>query len=83
MPQLPRATVKARAERLRQAGDQALSRHLDRQRGRTVQALVEREGLARAEDFTEVVFDGPATPGSIVALTIAGHDGRRAQAANR
>ena len=35
-------------ERLRAAGDVALARHLERQVGRTVSALVEREGLARA-----------------------------------
>ena len=84
MPQLPRATIKARAERLRQAGDAALHRHLQARIGRTVHGLVEREGLARAEDFTEVAFDsapgGLAQPGQIVALSIGGHDGRRALA---
>jgi threonylcarbamoyladenosine tRNA methylthiotransferase MtaB len=78
MPQLPRALVKDRAERLRQAGDRALSRHLQAQIGRTVHGLVEREGLARAEDFTEVTFEGLAQPGQIVALSISGHDGRKA-----
>ena len=81
MPQLPRPLVKARAERLRAEGERALVRHLDRQIGRTVQALVEREGLARAEDFTEIAFDGPAEPGTVIPLTITGHDGRRAIAA--
>jgi threonylcarbamoyladenosine tRNA methylthiotransferase MtaB len=80
MPQLERPLVKARAERLRQAGEAALARHLQRQVGRTVSALVEREGLARAEDFTEVAFEGSAAPGEIVRLRITGHDGRRAQA---
>jgi threonylcarbamoyladenosine tRNA methylthiotransferase MtaB len=78
MPQLPKAVVKARAERMREAGAAALSRHLDRQAGRTVVGLIEREGLARAEDFTEVAFVGEARPGSLVRLTISGHDGRRA-----
>ena len=78
MPQLERAVVKARAERLRAAGDAALARHLDRQVGRTVKALVERDRLARAEDFTEIAFEGAAEPGSIALLTIGGHDGRRA-----
>ena len=81
MPQLERSVVKARAERLRWAGDEALARHLGRQVGRTVSALVEREGLARAEDFTEIAFDGPAEPGRIVALTVVSHDGKRAIAA--
>jgi threonylcarbamoyladenosine tRNA methylthiotransferase MtaB len=80
MPQLPRAVVKARAERLRQAGDQALRRHLDARVGRTVHGLVEREGLARAEDFTEIAFEGLAQPGRIVPLGITGHDGRKALA---
>ncbi len=83
MPQLNRAVIKARAERLRRAGEAALSRHLDRMRGRTVRGLVERDGLARAEDFTEVAFDDPAAPGSIVGLQITGHDGRRAFGARR
>jgi threonylcarbamoyladenosine tRNA methylthiotransferase MtaB len=79
MPQLERAVVKARAERLRHAGEAALARHLDRQIGRTVRALVEREGLARAEDFTEIAFEGAAEPGTIVALRVTGHDRRRAR----
>jgi threonylcarbamoyladenosine tRNA methylthiotransferase MtaB len=80
MPQLERAVVKARAERLRAAGEAALRRHLDAQVGRTVSALVEREGLARAEDFTEIAFEGAAEPGSIVELRITAHDGKRALA---
>jgi threonylcarbamoyladenosine tRNA methylthiotransferase MtaB len=78
MPQLDRGTIKARAERLRQAGDAALTRHLDRQIGRTVSAIVERAGRARAEDFTEVVFDGEAPAGEIIRLKITSHDGERA-----
>ena len=81
MPQLERRVVKARAERLRAAGDVALARHLERQVGRTVSALVEREGLARAEDYTEVAFEGGAEPGSMARLRITAHDGKRASAA--
>ena len=77
MPQLNRAVVKARAERLRAAGDAALSRHLAGQQGRTVRALVEREGLARAEDFTELAFDGAAPIGAVLAFQVTGHDGKR------
>ncbi|HEY4030408.1 MAG TPA: tRNA (N(6)-L-threonylcarbamoyladenosine(37)-C(2))-methylthiotransferase MtaB [Caulobacteraceae bacterium] len=78
MPQLPRALIKARAERLRAAGDVALRRHLEARIGLTVHGLVERDGLARAEDFTEVAFEELAPAGSIVPLTITGHDGRKA-----
>lgn len=79
MPKVAGALVKARAERLRAEGDQALARHLDRQVGRTVEALVEREGLARAPDFTEIALDRPvAEPGAIAPVRLTGHDGRRA-----
>ena len=78
MPQLPRPVVKERARRLRAAGEAALGRHLERQVGRAVAALVERPGLARAEDFTELAFEGAAAAGAIVALQVIGHDGRRA-----
>jgi threonylcarbamoyladenosine tRNA methylthiotransferase MtaB len=77
MPQLAKAVVKDRAARLRAAGDAALVRHLARQAGRTLQALVERPGVARAEDFTEIAFEGEAEPGGMIALTVTGHDGRR------
>jgi threonylcarbamoyladenosine tRNA methylthiotransferase MtaB len=78
MPQLSGGVIKARAERLRACGEAALGRHLARQIGRSVRALVERPGLARAEDFTEVAFAGEAEPGSIIGLRVMGHDGRRA-----
>jgi threonylcarbamoyladenosine tRNA methylthiotransferase MtaB len=81
MPALPRKIVTERAQRLRAAGDAALARHLQRQVGRTIDAIVERDGLARAEDFTEVVFDGAGAPGEIVRLTVTGADGKRALAA--
>jgi threonylcarbamoyladenosine tRNA methylthiotransferase MtaB len=79
MPQLDRGLIKARAERLRGAGNAALVRHLDRQIGRVVQGLVEKPGVARAEDFTELAFEGAAEPGAILPLRVGGHDGRRAR----
>jgi len=78
MPQVDRAVIKARAERLREAGGAALARHLDRHVGRTIDGLVERKGRARAPDYTEIAFAGDAAPGEIAPLRIAGHDGVRA-----
>lgn len=75
MPQTPRETVRARAAALRAAGQSALERHLDRQLGRTVLALAEHGGRARAPDHTEIAFSGP--PGALVELVLSGHDGRR------
>lgn len=80
MPQLSRPVVKDRAARLRAAGEAALARHLHRQAGRTLSGLVERPGVARAEDFTEIAFTGEAPVGGVVALEVTGHDGRRALA---
>jgi threonylcarbamoyladenosine tRNA methylthiotransferase MtaB len=80
MPPVAKAEVKARATRLRAAGEVALARHLQRQEGRTVAGLVERSGVARAEDFTEIAFSGEARPGEIVSLVVTGHDGVRALA---
>jgi threonylcarbamoyladenosine tRNA methylthiotransferase MtaB len=79
MPRVAPMVVKERAARLRAAGADALARHLDRLRGRAARALVERPGLARAEDFTEIAFAGDAAPGAVIAGRVGGHDGRRAR----
>jgi threonylcarbamoyladenosine tRNA methylthiotransferase MtaB len=80
MPAVKGDVVKARAARLRAAGEAALVRHLDRQMGRTLAGLVERPGLARAEDFTEIAFTGEAPVGGVVDLIVTGHDGKRVTA---
>ncbi|WP_340644524.1 tRNA (N(6)-L-threonylcarbamoyladenosine(37)-C(2))-methylthiotransferase MtaB [Phenylobacterium sp.] len=78
MPQLQRPVIKDRAARLRAAGQRALERHLQRQVGRVITGLVERDGVARAEDFTEIAYVGEAAVGAIVPVRITGHDGTRA-----
>jgi threonylcarbamoyladenosine tRNA methylthiotransferase MtaB len=82
MPQLKPGVVKQRAARLRLAGEAALRRHLDRQFGRTVDALVESPARARAPDFTEIVLDesaaGNFAVGGLARVRIVDHDGRRA-----
>ncbi|MEM9965510.1 MAG: tRNA (N(6)-L-threonylcarbamoyladenosine(37)-C(2))-methylthiotransferase MtaB [Asticcacaulis sp.] len=80
MPQHPRPLIKSRAERLRAKGTEALIRHLDLQVGRTVEAIIEKAGFARAPDFTEILFEGEATIGGLAPLQITGHDGKRAHA---
>ncbi|HEX5378820.1 MAG TPA: tRNA (N(6)-L-threonylcarbamoyladenosine(37)-C(2))-methylthiotransferase MtaB [Phenylobacterium sp.] len=80
MPAVARPVVKARAARLRASGEAALARHLQRQVGRTVTGLVERPGVARAEDFTEIAFTGEAEVGRIVQMRITGFEGARALA---
>lgn len=80
MPKVKGDAVKARAARLRAAGDAALARHLAAQVGRTLSGLVERPGVARAEDFTEIAFDGEAPVGGVTRLRVTGHDGKRLSA---
>ena len=79
MPPVPGDVIKARAARLRAAGEAALVRHLDGRMGAEVSAVVERPGRARAEDFTEVVFEGDAPAGAIVRGRLVSHDGSQAR----
>ncbi len=77
MPPVPKAEVRERAARRRAAGEAALARHLASRVGRDVQGLVERPGLARAEDFSEIAFSGSAPAGEIRTFRVTGQDGRR------
>jgi threonylcarbamoyladenosine tRNA methylthiotransferase MtaB len=77
MPQVARATVKERAERLRRAGRAALSRHLEAQIGRRISVLVEDGRRGRAADYAEVVLAGAGASGAIVAALVRGQaDGK-------
>ena len=72
MPPVKGPVIKDRARRLREAGDRALQRHLERQVGRVLNGLVEKAGMARADDFTEIAFAGDAPVGEIVAMRVTG-----------
>jgi threonylcarbamoyladenosine tRNA methylthiotransferase MtaB len=81
MPQLDRASIKERAQRLREKGDAALRAFLDAQIGARRQVLTERGGIGRTEQFTAVRLNVPTAAGLIVDLTVAAHDGRQLIAA--
>jgi threonylcarbamoyladenosine tRNA methylthiotransferase MtaB len=81
MPQLDRAIVKERAQRLREKGEAALARHLAAQVGVSRRVLTERGGIGRTEQFTPVRLAAPVEPGVFLDLCIAGHDGRQLLAA--
>ncbi len=81
MPQLDRAIVKERAQRLRAKGEAALARHLEAQIGQQRRVLTERGGIGRTEQFTAVRLAAPVAPGRLLDLTMAGHDGRQLLAA--
>jgi threonylcarbamoyladenosine tRNA methylthiotransferase MtaB len=71
MPQLDRALIKERAQRLRQRGEISLAAHLSSELGATRRVLVERGGRGRTEHFTETTID-TGEPGSIVVARIIG-----------
>lgn len=73
MPQVDRATVKARAARLRAACADRRAAWLAGLVGTTQSVLVERSGLAgHAENFAPVRFATPHAASTIVAATITG-----------
>jgi threonylcarbamoyladenosine tRNA methylthiotransferase MtaB len=81
MPQVGRDLVKERARRLRAKGEAALRRHLDGEVGARRRVLAEQATTGRTEQFTLVGLKHPAESGTIVDVTISGHDGRQLIAA--
>jgi threonylcarbamoyladenosine tRNA methylthiotransferase MtaB len=80
MPPVAPEVIRARAKRLRGAGDTALRAHLDRQTGKLLRVLTERGGIAHAEDFTRVKV-GDVPPAQMIEVVIGGHDGVMLEAA--
>ncbi|WP_420407831.1 tRNA (N(6)-L-threonylcarbamoyladenosine(37)-C(2))-methylthiotransferase MtaB [Hoeflea sp.] len=78
MPQLDRGLIKARAARLRQAGETVFKNHLEdmAQKAEIHPVLVEYSGIARTENFTPVVAPG-APRGQMAKVRVTGHDGGR------
>ena len=77
MPQVAGDIIRARAAALREAGAACLHDHLKAQRGKVVRALVERPGIARAEDNTPLTAPEDWPAGEIVAARITGHTDER------
>jgi threonylcarbamoyladenosine tRNA methylthiotransferase MtaB len=77
MPQVRGPDIKARAARLRAAGDAALQAHLAAQVGQRHRVLTEGPRMGRTEQFTEVTFSSDQPEGQILDLRIsAATDGR-------
>ena len=79
MPPVAPAIVKARAKRLREAGDAALRAHLAAQTGKTLSVLTERGGTGRTEDFSRVKI-GDVSPSRMIDVVIGGNDGKMLEA---
>jgi threonylcarbamoyladenosine tRNA methylthiotransferase MtaB len=81
MPQLDRALIKERAQRLRLKGEATLGLHLEAQIGAKRLVLTERGGIGRTEQFTAVRLAAAVGPGRLLDLTMTGHNGRQLLAA--
>jgi threonylcarbamoyladenosine tRNA methylthiotransferase MtaB len=78
MPQVARAEIKARAARLRAAGEAALARHFTRHVGAVREALVEKGAAARLADFTPVHLSAASLEaGRPVPVQVTGADGKQ------
>ena len=77
MPAVSGPIIKARAAKLRAAGEKRVAMHLDAQIGRRHKVLIETPRIGRTEQFTEVSFESDQPEGQIITRTIAGHDGQR------
>jgi threonylcarbamoyladenosine tRNA methylthiotransferase MtaB len=74
MPQVPRAAIKERAARLREAGRAAWRSHLAAELGREHRVLVEKDGFGRIEAFTPTRVASAEFAGDIIPVRITGHD---------
>lgn len=81
MPQVPGAVRKQRAAQLRDAGAQALQRHLQRLNGTRQLILMETATRGRTGCYAETDLDGPAEPGSLQLVQMTGVAGGRMTAA--
>ncbi len=79
MPPVAPQIVKARAKRLRDAGDAALRSHLAAQTGKIFRVLTERGGTGHTEDFSRVNVGG-IPPSLMIDVIIAGNDGKMLEA---
>ncbi|UYV37812.1 tRNA (N(6)-L-threonylcarbamoyladenosine(37)-C(2))-methylthiotransferase MtaB [Rhodobacteraceae bacterium D3-12] len=77
MPQVDGKTIKARAARLRSAGETAVTRHLAAQQGQTHHILMENPHMGRTEQFAEVDFSTAQIEGQIVTTQITGQSTTR------
>jgi len=73
MPAVNGKDIKARAARLRAAGDTAVAHHLAQQIGKTHRVLMENPRMGRTEQFTEVAFDTDQPESEIVSVNISRH----------
>lgn len=72
MSQVKGDIKKERANKLREAGEIELKKHLQKNIGKTLKAIVEKDKIARAEDFSEIKIESEFEIGSIVDVEVMG-----------
>jgi threonylcarbamoyladenosine tRNA methylthiotransferase MtaB len=72
MPQVDKAVIKERAQRLRAKGEAGLAAFLRSSVGATQRVLIETENSGRNEQFAQVRFTQSLSPGAIVTAHITG-----------
>jgi threonylcarbamoyladenosine tRNA methylthiotransferase MtaB len=81
MPQVDKAIIKQRGQRLRRLGDKLNHAYLERFQGRCVEVLMEKEGFGYSAHYVPVVLEDSASvaPGMMVRARITGlvHRGHR------
>ncbi len=75
MPQVDGRTIKARAARLRDAGEAAVQRHLAAQLGQSHAVLMESPRMGRTPQFAEVCFESDQAESAVIQTRISGRDG--------
>jgi threonylcarbamoyladenosine tRNA methylthiotransferase MtaB len=71
MPQLDKATIKARAALLRDKGQEALAAYQDSQIGTTQTVLIEKDGKGRLNSFAEIQVPG-GQDGALIQARVTG-----------
>ena len=77
MPQLDKATIKARAARLREAGEARVAQYLQAQIGKTAPLLMETPRMGRTPGFAPVFLDRDQPVGQIITAQITGVEGNQ------
>ena len=77
MPQLPRALIRERAARLRDAGEATARDFIDSQLNKMQDILIEKAGAGRSAHYAPVrLLDDAAQPGDVLAARAARRDGQ-------
>ncbi len=75
MPPVNGVIVKKRAKILRETGQKELEKFLQKQIGKTLKIIVEKDGIGKSENFLDVKIDSKSNAGEIKEVKISGDEG--------